>query len=121
MRSAASNAAATSAGWRDERLLAQHVLARLERADRPFAVHRVRQRDVHRFDLRVGEESVVGTERARDLPFPRILVGTRLVSARDGDEIDLVGRVRAGNHFPVDVGGGDDSPLHGLPHVLTIA
>ena len=39
-----------------ERLLAQHVLAGLDRADRPFAVHRVRQGDVDGLDLRILEQ-----------------------------------------------------------------
>ena len=104
-----------------KRLLAEHVLARLEGAHRPVAVHRVGQRDVHRLDLRVGEQVIVRSERTWDIPLFRVLVGASLVAACDGNELDLARRVRAGNHLPVDVGRGDDSPLHGIRHVRTIA
>ena len=40
-----------------ERLLAEHVLAGLERFDRPLGVQRVRQRDVDRLDLGIGEQA----------------------------------------------------------------
>src|SRR5207302_885169 len=46
-------------GGSRERLLAQHVLARLERADRPRHVERVRQRDVDGLNARVLEERLV--------------------------------------------------------------
>ncbi len=70
------------------RLLAEHVLARLERLDRPLAVHRVRQGDVDRLDLVVGEQRLVRAVGAWDLPFLRVRVGARLVAARDCDEVD---------------------------------
>ncbi len=68
--SAASNASSTSAGRRRVRLLAQHVLARLERAHRPLVVQAVRQRDVDGVDLRVGEQRVVRAVRARQTRAP---------------------------------------------------
>ena len=40
---------------RGERLLAQHVLARLERGDRPLRVQPVGQRVVDRVDVRIGD------------------------------------------------------------------
>ena len=43
-----------------DRLLAEHVLARLERADRPGNVQMVGQRIVNRLDLRVGQQRFVG-------------------------------------------------------------
>ena len=52
-----------------QRLLAQHVLAGLERPDRPLAVQRVRQRDVDGLDLRVGEQLLVRAVGLRDLPL----------------------------------------------------
>ena len=42
-----------------ERLLAEDVLAGLERADRPLAMERVRQRDVHRICARSGGMALV--------------------------------------------------------------
>ena len=50
-----------------ERLLAQHVLAGLGRADRPRHVQVVRQRIVDRLDFRIGQQrldrEVLGSER----------------------------------------------------------
>jgi hypothetical protein len=40
-------------------LLTQDVLARLHRADAPFQVQIVRQRDVDRVDLRIGEQRLI--------------------------------------------------------------
>ena len=54
------------AGRGGERLLAQHVLAGLERADRPLDVQPVGQRDVDGVDVGVGEQRLVGAVRARD-------------------------------------------------------
>ena len=44
---------------RGEGLLAQHVLAGVERAQRPLAVQAVRERVVDRFDLGIGEKRAV--------------------------------------------------------------
>jgi hypothetical protein len=49
-----------------ERLLAQHVLARRDRLERPRRVQRIGQRVVHRVDLRIGEHLVVGAVRLGD-------------------------------------------------------
>ena len=62
-RSAASNASLDLGRAPRQRLLAQHVLARLERLDRPRHVHRVRQRDVDRVDVGVGQQRLVGAVR----------------------------------------------------------
>ena len=78
-----------------ERLLAEDVLAGLERLDRPLAVHRVRQRDVDRLDLRVGEQLLVRAVGPRDLPLLRELLGPREVAAADRDDVDVVRLVRA--------------------------
>ena len=73
-----------------ERLLAEHVLARFERPDRPVRVHRVRQRDVDRLDLGVGEKLVVAPVGARDLPRLCELLRPPEVAAADGDDLDVV-------------------------------
>ncbi len=104
-----------------ERLLAEHVLAGLERLDRPLDVHRVRQRDVDGLDVGIGEQGLVRAVRARNLPLARVRVGPRLVAARDREQIDLVRRVRSRNDLPVDVGGRDDSPFHYRTHTRTIS
>ena len=43
--------------WR-ERLLAQNVLACIQRTNGPFCMHSIRQRHIHRLHLRVGEQLV---------------------------------------------------------------
>src|SRR5439155_3338509 len=96
------------------RLLAEHVLAGLDGADRPFTMEVVRQRDVDGLDLVVREQRLVRAVGARDLPFARVLLGARLVAAGDADEIDLGRFVRRRDDEPVDVGRGEDPPLH--PH-----
>ena len=60
-----------------QRLLAQHVLAGLQRADRPRHVQRVRQRDVDRVDLRVGEQRLVAAVRAAEPVLGRVRLGPR--------------------------------------------
>ena len=73
-----------------ERLLAEHVLARLECPDRPLDVERVRQRDVDRIHARVREQGVVGALRALDpvlgrVGLPRFARGP----ARDRHGVDV--------------------------------
>ncbi len=64
-----------------DRLLAEHVLARLQRLDRPGHVQLVRQRIVDRLDLGVREQRLVGAVGAGDpeasgrLPRPRLVAG----------------------------------------------
>ena len=104
-----------------EWLLAEHVLAGLERLDRPLGVQRVRQRDVDRLDLGIGEQVLVRAVGARDLPLAGVRLGPGLVAAGNGDEIDLRRRVRTGDHLPVDVGRGDNPPLNPGTHARTIS
>ena len=92
-----------------ERLLAQHVLAGLERADRPRHVERVRQRDVDRLDVGVLEKRLVAPVRALDPVVARVRFGPRRVAARDRDDVDAIGEARACEHGPVDLGGREDS------------
>ena len=82
-RSAASKASSTRSAPTVERLLAEHVLARLERADRPLDVERVRQPDVDGLDLRIREQRLVAAVGAVDPALARVRVGTVLVAARD--------------------------------------
>ena len=104
-----------------ERLLAEDVLSRLERADRPLHVHRVRQRDVDRLDVWVLEQRVVRAVRALDAPLARVRLGTALVAAGNGDQIDLLRRLRSRNQLPVDVGGREEPPANRLiAHALEL-
>ena len=70
-----------------DRLLAQHVLARLERADRPRHMQLVGQRIVDRLDLGVGQQVFVGSIGAGD--------AEALAAARA-----LAGRARRSPRFP---------------------
>ena len=54
------------------RLLAKHMLARLQRADAPPRVQAVGQRDIHAIDIRVVEQRIVTGVPARDTVFARI-------------------------------------------------
>ena len=77
-------------GVRGERLLAQHVLAGLERGDRPPAVEPVRQRVVDRVHVGIGEERVVRVVHRRDRVLAGELLGSLPVTGRHGDDLDLV-------------------------------
>ena len=74
-----------------ERLLAQHVLAGLERGDRPLRVQPVRQWVVDRVDVGIGEQVRVGAVHARDAVLGRERVGTGPIAGRDGDHLGLRG------------------------------
>jgi hypothetical protein len=97
-----------------ERLLAQHVLAGLERAHRPLDVQVVGQRDVDRLDPGVREQRFVGPVCARDAVRARIGVGRLLGAARDRQHLDLGQRLHLGQHAPVDVGRREDPPADGV-------
>jgi len=92
-----------------ERLLAEDMLARLQGADRPVDVQRVRERDVDRLDVRVGEERLVAPVRALDPALARIRLRAGEIAARHRDDVDPVGRRRAREDEAVDVGRREDS------------
>jgi hypothetical protein len=85
-----------------ERLLAEDVLARLERADRPLDVERVRERDVQGVELGIGEQLVVGAVGPLEAVLARVVLGAPAVAAADGDDLDPVGEARAAEDGPVD-------------------
>ena len=68
---------------RGERLLAQHVLAGLERGDRPLRVQPVRERVVDRVDVGIGDERRVGVVHLRDAVLRRERVGPAAIARRD--------------------------------------
>ena len=94
---------------RAHRLLAEHVLAGLERADRPLAVQPVRQRDVDRVDRRVGEQRLVAAVGGRDAVLARVRVGPRLVARCHRGHLDLVALGGALDDLPVDASGREQS------------
>src|SRR4029079_11438066 len=72
-----------------ERLLAEDVLARLERLDRPLDVHGVRQRDVHGLDFWIREEILVAPVGALDPAVPCVGLRSAEIAARDRDELHV--------------------------------
>src|SRR5438270_292472 len=105
-----------------ERLLAQHVLARLERSQRPFPMQVVRERVVDGIDAWVGQQSLV---RFRD---DRVAVGgehgasTLWVSARHGHEPAVArGADRGQNGAPGDIGRPQYAPTDAAGYISTLS
>jgi hypothetical protein len=96
------------------RLLAEDVLAGLERADRPPDVQRVRQRVVDHLDLVVLEQRLVAAVRTRETVLLRVFVGARLVAAGDGDDLRRVRPGGAGEDRLVDPRRREQSPANRL-------
>ena len=74
---------------RGERLLAQHVLAGLERSRGPRRVQTVRQRVVDRVDVGRADQRLVIGIHVRHAVLGRELLGPRSVSRRDRDDLGL--------------------------------
>src|SRR2546423_11888313 len=96
-----------------ERLLAEHVLPRLERAHHPFDVQRVRERDVDRVDLGIAEQRVVAPVCPLDPVLPRIRLRPSPIAACDGDHLDAVGDARAREHEAVHACRREHAPADG--------
>ena len=91
------------------RLLDEHVLAGVERAQRPLVVQRVRQRDVDGVDLLVGEQRIVRTASARGDPvLAGVRLGARLVARRDRDDLERRIIASRSQDRPVDRGGREE-------------
>ena len=88
-----------------QRLLAQDVLAGLERADRPVDMHRVRERDVDDLDVGVGEQRVIAAVSPLDAVLAGIFVGALPVTARHRENLDVFGLACAREEQAVDVRG----------------
>ena len=73
-----------------ERLLAQHVLARLERCPGPPSVQSVRQRVVDGIQLGIGDQRFVAAVHSGDAVFGCEDLGPGHVPGRDGSHLDLV-------------------------------
>src|SRR5262249_60604394 len=90
-------------------LLAEDVLVRLERADRPFDMHRVRQPDVDRVDVTVPEQLLVASVRAVDVVLLRVCERAHDVAARDRNGPDGPGLARTGVGRLVDPRGREEA------------
>ncbi len=117
-RSATSKARRDGVGVAAHRLLAEDVLSGFERADRPLDVQRVRQRDVDRVDVRVGEELVVASPPALEPVLGGVRLRARAVAARGADDRDELGLGGAVDDRVVDLRGREQcEPEHG--HIIT--
>jgi hypothetical protein len=92
-----------------EGLLAEDVLARLERSLRPFGVQSVRQGDVDGVDVGVLEQRPVVAVRARDAVLARVRVGAGCVAARNRDHVRELRFSCGGKDLGVD-GRGREQP-----------
>ena len=100
-------------------LLAQDVLARLDRGERPLQVEVVREGDVDRVDVRVGEEALVRIVRARDCQLARDPLRDLAVARGDRHHLAPLPRRAADARDPLlarDVRGGQHAPAQ-LPVV----
>jgi hypothetical protein len=76
-------------GVRGERLLAQDVLARRDRLQRPLRVQSVRQRVVDRVDIRISDDVVVRRVHLGDLVLVGELLGPGRVTGGDRHHLGL--------------------------------
>jgi hypothetical protein len=86
-------------------LLAQHVLAGVERSHRPLVVEAVRQRVVDSVDVGIVEELLVGAVRSRNRMLERVRLRAQRLARRDRDELDGGRRRRSAKALERDVGG----------------
>ena len=96
----------------DHRLLAEHVLARLEAHQDVIAVEGVRRRDVHDLDLRVGGQRLVRRICLREAVLLRELVGRGLRARRACVQHGLGRLLEREREVVADGAGCDDAPLH---------
>jgi hypothetical protein len=88
-----------------QRLFAQDVLARIERAQRPLDVQRIRQRDVNRVDGRIADQGVVAGVCDRDLPLGGIRLSAPAIAAGDGSDRRSARGTHRRDQPPVDLRG----------------
>src|SRR5437868_868399 len=104
-----------------ERLLAQHVLARLERTDRPLHVRPVRERDVHDLDVGIREQRLIRAVRVRNVPLARVRSRALLGAARDRDELAERRLLQPGDDGGVDPRCRQQAPADPLyPHESSV-
>ncbi len=89
------------------------MLTRLEGADRPLDVERVRQRDVDGLDVGILEEFLVAAIGSLETLLACVRLRPNPVTTPDRDDLHAVGPTGAGEHQLVDASGGKDAPGHG--------
>jgi hypothetical protein len=95
-----------------QRLFAQHVLAGGAGLDRPFGMQVIRQRDIHRLDVRVGQQRLVGAEMPGDAEFRRERRGLGGIAAGHRRHHGERGPGEPAGKLPRDVG----RPEHAIPN-----
>ncbi len=102
-----------------DRLLAQHVLARLQRADRPRDVQLVGQRIVDRLDRRIGEQFVVGAVGLGDPVRRRRRLGLGEVARGDRVDARNLALLHAGDDpLETDIRGAEHAPRDFTRHLI---
>ncbi len=94
-----------------QRLLAQHVLARLQRPAGPLQVQRVGQRDVDGVDVRIGQQRLIAVVGALDPALRGVPLGPPSVTAGDGQHRGAARLRHALDERVVDPRGGKEPPL----------
>jgi hypothetical protein len=96
-----------------KRLLAENMLARLQRADCPLGVHTIRQRNIDRLDLVVGEQRLVARQRARAGTARRNGLRACCIAAGNRHQPGIVCRGnRRDDRAHADFGGAHHAPAH---------
>jgi hypothetical protein len=89
------------------------VLAGRERVERPLDVERVRQRDVDRVDVRIGEQRLIAPVRPLDAARVGVRPRTLAVAARDRERLDAVDEPQAREDLVVDPRGRQQAEADG--------
>jgi hypothetical protein len=91
-------------------LFAEHMLTRVERAQRPFDVQGVRQRQIHGVNRRIAQQRFVRVVSNRDLPLGRIRAHPPRITAGDSGHCRTACRSHRGDEAPIHLGGAEEPP-----------
>ena len=104
-------------GGQADRLLAEHMLARLGGLDGPGNMEMVGQRIVDGVDVGVGQQLFVGAVGGGNAERGRGLLRLGQIARGDGNDGGMFALLHAGDHFfQANVGGAEDSPANLVGH-----
>ncbi len=104
-------------GIEADRLLAEHVLAGLQRTDGPRRMKMIGQGNVDRIDRRVGDQRLVAVEGAWQAQRRRGLRRPGALAGGDRNHLGAPASAHAGDHFlPGDFRGAEDTEPDPLAH-----
>lgn len=106
-------------GVAGQRLLAEDVLARLQRGYVPLGVRRVDQGVVDQVHVGIGDHVSVGAVHLSDAPFGGERLGTGPVTGGDGHELMAQRPRRIDNALISDPGGAQDADTQRRRHMIT--